>query len=157
MRYTCVANLHSYCGGRVEAGGGPGYLASPGWVHTSEFIPNFTLGTTVKYQYVIWVHAMILCSISPEAPLFSINTPRGWFLYLARYPQFYLGGRECVWSLVADQVAFNLYLNANKLFNALIFCLTKCSPAWLSTYFDGSTAETADEAAFVIFFQNSIS
>merc|ERR550534_3248742 len=49
VRYTCVANLHSYCGGRVEAGGGPGYLASPG------------------------------------------------------YPQFYLGGRECVWSLVADQ------------------------------------------------------
>merc|ERR1719356_31945 len=28
VRYTCVANLHSYCGGRVEAGGGPGCLAT---------------------------------------------------------------------------------------------------------------------------------
>ena len=34
MRFTCVANLHSYCGGRVEAGGGPGYLASPGCVQS---------------------------------------------------------------------------------------------------------------------------
>ena len=27
-----------------------------------------------------------------------------WF----RYPQFYLGGRECVWSLVADQVQYTM-------------------------------------------------
>merc|ERR1712059_167902 len=39
--YSCVESLHSYCGGRVEAGSSPGY------------------------------------------------------------PHFYLGGRECVWSLVA--------------------------------------------------------
>ena len=42
VRYTCVANLHSYCGGRVEAGGGPGYLASPGYVGTSNDFITWT-------------------------------------------------------------------------------------------------------------------
>ena len=41
-----MANLHSYCGGRVEAGGGPGYLASPGYSTILQFLLNFTIPAT---------------------------------------------------------------------------------------------------------------
>ena len=63
-------------------------------------------------------------------------------LTCARYPQFYLGGRECVWSLVADQVCSIYYPAINDLMpraknDNLIHQLTdqmlvKCPPDCLS-------------------------